>query len=88
MSQPWTMLISGVLLLGMTLLNAHHSHLLRKSWRRERNAIDALDALTKAFENFRESHENLMNAHEGNAAALQKRIDILEGALRERGVNI
>lgn len=88
MNSPISMIMLAFVVLCLLLVNINSNKLLHRSWRREKQALDALDNLSKAFSNYRESHENLMEAHERNSAALQERIDILEGALRERGVNI
>lgn len=76
------------MIICMAFLHLHQARLLRKSWRREKDAIGALDTFSKAFDNYRESQENLVEAYERNAVALQERINILESALRERGVNV
>lgn len=74
MNQIWISMMLAALLFGMISLNAHNSRLLSRAWRRERETNKAFDDLIKA--------------HENHTRALQELIDILEGWLRERGVNI
>ncbi|RQR87670.1 MULTISPECIES: hypothetical protein [unclassified Burkholderia] len=74
MSIPIAMIVLPAVIIGLLFVNMNFYSLVRRSWKREKQALDAL--------------ENLKEASTRYQAILEERIQILEGALRERGVNI
>ncbi|RQR97017.1 hypothetical protein DIE09_06340 [Burkholderia sp. Bp9010] len=68
------MIVLPAVIIGLLFVNMNFYSLVRRSWKREKQALDAL--------------ENLKEASTRYQAILEERIQILEGALRERGVNI